>query len=81
MKKISLCLVAMCMSASIATAASIEDRAATLETQLQGNHGYHAELARELASIAGEESDQYDRNVGQAFMRLAEEHAQKAGAK
>ncbi|MDQ6974801.1 MAG: hypothetical protein Q9M10_07925 [Mariprofundaceae bacterium] len=81
MKKISLCLVVIGMSATTAMAASIEERSATIETQLKGKHGYHAELARELASIASEEKDQHDTDVGQAFMRLAEEHAQKAGAK
>ncbi|MDQ6953412.1 MAG: hypothetical protein Q9M15_07795 [Mariprofundaceae bacterium] len=81
MKKVSLYLVAICMSASTAMAASIEDRTTSMESQIIGNHGYHAELARELASIASEEKYQHDTDVGKAFMRLAEEHAQKAGVK
>jgi len=81
MKNISLYLVAICMSASTAMAASIEDRSDSMEAQLKGNHSYHAELARELSNIANEEKSQHDSDVGQAFMRLAEEHAQKAGAK
>ncbi|MBL1352247.1 MAG: hypothetical protein COA61_002765 [Zetaproteobacteria bacterium] len=81
MKQVSLYLIAMCMAASTASAASIEGRTASMESQLKGNHGYHAELARELASIASEEKYQHDTDVGKAFMRLAEEHAQKAGGK
>jgi len=81
MKHFSLLLVGLCMAASTATAANVEQRSNDMESQLKGNHSYHAELARELSSIANEEVGQHDTQVGQAFMTEAESEAQKAGSK
>jgi len=67
------------MAVGTASAASVEQRSQALDTQLKGNHSYHAELARELASIANDEVGQYDTQVGQAFMKKAEDEAKKAG--
>jgi len=62
-----------------ASAASVEDRAAALNAQLQGNNNYHAHLARELASFAEEEKGQHDITVARSFMEMAEKEAAKAG--
>ncbi len=83
MKRIILLTAAMCLFAGTATAAgwsvSVDDRAAALNTQLEGNHSYHAYLARDLADIATEEKAQHDGDVARAFMNMAEEHAAQAG--
>ena len=83
MKRIILLTAAMCLFAGSATAAgwgvSVDDRAEALNTQLEGNHSYHAYLARDLADIATEEKAQHDSDVARAFMNMAEEHAAQAG--
>ncbi|MDX8405647.1 MAG: hypothetical protein R8K50_05785 [Mariprofundus sp.] len=58
---------------------SVEDRAATINTDLQGNNSYHAHLARELASIAESEKGEHDLGAAKEFIKLAEEAAAQAG--
>jgi hypothetical protein len=53
--------------------------AAAIEARLAGNDGYHALLAKKLARIAVEEAGQSDMPAARAFIRLAEQHAEKAG--
>ncbi|MDX8397570.1 MAG: hypothetical protein R8K49_04545 [Mariprofundaceae bacterium] len=83
MKRLSMLVVLVCMSAGTAFSAdwleSVDDRYDVLHNQLKGNHSYEAHLARELASIASEEKSQHDTDVAKAFMTMAEQHAHKAG--
>ena len=81
MKKIGFICAAIFLYANSAMAAGVEDRATQLQEQLNDNHTYDAYLARALASIAEDEKAQHDTGVAQAFMDLAEQHAQKAGMK
>jgi len=60
---------------------SIEDRAESINASLEGNHSYHAELAREFANIAEGEKAQHDLGVAKEFMKMAEDEAAKAGGK
>jgi hypothetical protein len=62
-----------------ANAAGVQERADTLNAQLQGQHDYHASLAKELADIAEIEIGQHDMHAARAFIEMAEEHAAKAG--
>ncbi len=79
MKKL-LFLVAMFSSANIALA-DIESRAEAVASSINGKHDYHAEMARELVSIAEEEKGQHEVSVANAFMSEAEKHASMAGDK
>ena len=56
-----------------------DERGEKLEAQLKGNNSYHAHLARELAAIASEEKSQHDLEAAHEFIKMAEEHAAKAG--
>ena len=81
MRKNILMLGAVVLSANSALAAGVEERSTQLQSALQGNHSYEAYVARDLASIAEDEKSQHDTDVARAFMDLAEQYAQKAGAK
>jgi len=74
-----LCACSLFAFALPASAASIESRTEAMNAQLQGNTSYHADLARELASVAEEELGQHDVNTARSFMNMAEEHAAQAG--
>lgn len=66
-----------------ATAGFIPDTradAAAIEAQVAGNNSYDALLAKKLARIAVEEVDQHDMPAVRAFMKLARQHANKAGS-
>ncbi len=76
--RITLLLCAL-FAFSMSANAGVEDRAAALNTQLKGNHNYHAHLARELAGVAEEELGQHDTNTARSFMEMAEKHAAQAG--
>ena len=79
--KISLLLLTLFAFSMPASAGmnSIQDRSAAVKTQTEGNNGYHAHLARKLASIAVEEKGQHDLHAAKEFMDMAEEHAAQAG--
>ena len=79
MKKI-LFLVAIFSSANIAWA-DIESRANAVHSSVEGKHGYHAAMAKELVSIAEDEVSQHEASVASAFMSEAEKHASMAGDK
>ena len=74
-------LFAFSLPASAALFVSIEDRSDAIAAQTQGNNSYHAHLARELAVIAVVEKGQHDLEAAKEFIKLAEEHAAKAGGK
>jgi len=63
----------------VASAASVEERSQTVYTQVKGNNGYYAHLARKLANVAVNEKSQHDVMAARQFMDLAEESAGKAG--
>jgi len=77
--KAILCLFALVAFSLPASAASIESRSESSNAQLQGNNSYHAQLARELASVAEEEKGQHDINTARTFMNMAEDNAAQAG--
>jgi len=77
--KIILCFFSLFAFSITASAAGVEDRAASVRAELQGNNSYHAHLARELAGIAEDEIGQHDLNAAKSFMEMAEEHASQAG--
>ncbi len=77
-------MLALCASpAAAGVFDSVDDRAARVEAQVQGRHDYHAELARNLASIAQDEKAQHDGRAARQFMELAEQAAEsgKGGMK
>lgn len=74
-----LTLFAFALPANAGWFTSVEDRGETLEAQLEGNNSYHAHLARELSLIASEEKDQHDLAAAHEFIKMAEEHAARAG--
>jgi len=80
MKQLLLLPFALCMLAGSAWSATLDERVASLNAQLKNNPSYNACLAREFARVASDEKSQHDTDVAQAFMALAEEYAQKAGA-
>jgi len=80
--KISLLLfslLAFALPANAGITTSIEERAAKVEADTEGNNSYHAHLARMFASIAEEEKAQHDLGPAKEFMKMAEEHAAQAG--
>lgn len=72
-------LFAFSLPAQAGMFTSIESRAEHVNAQTQGNNGYHAHLARKLASIAEEEKSQHDMEAAREFIRMAEDHAAQAG--
>ncbi|ATX80367.1 hypothetical protein Ga0123461_1961 [Mariprofundus aestuarium] len=58
---------------------SVEDRAQEVRAQVEGNNNYHAELARQFATIAVTEKGEHDTQTAQEFIKMAEEHAAQAG--
>jgi len=80
MKKVYMLVFSMFVFANVASA-NIEDRADEVVASVQGNHSYHANMARELASIAVDEKGQNEVSVARAFMEEAEKHASMAGGK
>lgn len=81
MKKVLLlCLLsAFAVPANAGIFTSIDERAEQIAAQLQGNESYEAHLARELASVALEEQSQHDTAAALEFIRMAEDHAARAG--
>ncbi|PIV88687.1 MAG: hypothetical protein COW48_04640 [Hydrogenophilales bacterium CG17_big_fil_post_rev_8_21_14_2_50_63_12] len=79
--KIGLLLLSLFAFALPASAGmnSIQDRAAAVKSQTEGNDNYHAQLARKLAAIAVEEKGQHDLHAAKEFINMAEEHAAQAG--
>jgi len=61
--------------------ANIEDRVNAVKASVEGKHDYHANMARELATIADEEKSQNEPSVAGTFMKEAEKHASQARAK
>ncbi|EAU54804.1 hypothetical protein [Mariprofundus ferrooxydans] len=72
-------LLAFALPAQAKLFTSIEERSDAITAELQGNNNYHANLARELASIASEEKGQHDLGAARVFIKMAEEEAAKAG--
>jgi len=72
-------LFAFSLPAHAGMFSTIDDRANQISAQLQGNHTYHAELARQLANVALEEKSQHDTPAAMEFIRMAEDHAAQAG--
>ncbi len=67
------------MPANAAMFVSVEDRAEAIDEQLKGNNSYDAHLARALSMLATDEKDQHDLNAALQFIKMAEEHASRAG--
>jgi len=74
-----LTLFAFSLPANAGMFSTIDDRANHISAQLEGNHSYHAELARQLANVALEEKAQHDTPAAIEFIKMAEDHAAKAG--
>jgi hypothetical protein len=74
-----LTLFAFALPANASWLIGVEERGEKLEAQLEGNNSYHAHLARELSAIASEEKSQHDIEAAREFIKMAEEHAAKAG--
>jgi len=72
-------LFAFALPANAVLFVGVDERGEILEAQLEGNNSYHAHLARELAAIASEEKSQHDLMAARLFIKMAEEHAAKAG--
>ncbi len=72
-------LFAFSLPAHAGMFSSVDDRANQISAHLQGNNGYHAHLARELADVAVEEKVQHDLPAALEFIRMAEDHAVQAG--
>ncbi len=75
-----LSLFVFALPANAATFSSIDARVEQINAQLQDNHDYHANMARQLASIAGTEAGEHDVRAALQFIELAEAHAAQAGA-
>lgn len=72
-------ILAFALPANALAFQSVEDRGRAIRAQLEGNESYDAHLARKLASIANAEKAQHDIEAAHQFIKLAEEHAAKAG--
>jgi hypothetical protein len=75
-----LTLLAFAMPANASLFTGVDERGTELEAQLEGNDSYHAHLARELSAIASDEKSQHDIEAARTFIKMAEEHAAKAGS-
>jgi len=75
-----LSLFVFALPANADTFNSIGARVEQINAQLQGNHGYHANMARQLASVASTEDGEHDIRAALRFIELAEAHAAQAGA-
>jgi len=74
MKKLMILTFAIMCFAVNANAASIEDRAATIKSNLKGDESYHAHMARALSDVAEDEKGHREVAVARAFMDEAEKH-------
>jgi len=72
-------LLAFSLPAHAGAFTSVEDRAQEVRAQVEGNNNYHAELARQFATIAVTEKGEHDTGAAQEFIKMAEDHATQAG--
>ncbi len=81
MRNLIVLLFAFVCFVGNATAASIEDRAATIRSALKGDESYHAHMARALSDVAEDEKGHREVAVARAFMDEAEKHMKLATEK